>query len=67
LESINALFDLKWFEIRKNAYPTDEDLMAPVLTQATALSNAEDGDASQFASDLVLEGKSESEHREYSP
>ncbi|GFZ46009.1 hypothetical protein JCM24511_03743 [Saitozyma sp. JCM 24511] len=67
LESINALFDIKWYEIRKNAYPTDEDLMAPVVTQATPLSNAENGDARHFAGDLVLEGKSESEHREYSP
>lgn len=66
LESINALFDLKWYEIRKNAYPTDDDLMAPVVTQATPLSNAENGDARHFAGDLVLEGKSESEHREYS-
>jgi hypothetical protein len=67
LESINALFDLKWYEIRKNAYPTDEDLMAPIVTQATPLSNAENGDVRQFAGDLMLEGKSESEHREYSP
>jgi hypothetical protein len=68
LESINALFDLKWYEIRKNAYPTDEDLIAPVVvTQASALSNAENGDARLSVGDVVLEGKCESEHREHSP
>lgn len=33
LEGINRLFDLKWYEIRKNAYPTEEELLGRVEAQ----------------------------------
>ncbi|KAM0754003.1 putative transporter [Meredithblackwellia eburnea MCA 4105] len=43
LESMNRLFDLKWYEIRKNAYPTDEEVKAPTTIHSKVARELEDG------------------------
>ncbi|KAI5478085.1 MFS quinate transporter [Pseudohyphozyma bogoriensis] len=43
LESMNKLFDYKWYEIRKNAYPTDDEVAAPTSIQTETARHLEDG------------------------
>ncbi|CAD6591061.1 MAG: hypothetical protein TREMPRED_005982, partial [Tremellales sp. Tagirdzhanova-0007] len=62
-EGINKLFDLKWYEIRQNAYSTDQEGMAPISAHTLRLSSAEAGSSTPS----VIHGdlKEESVHDEY--